>query len=787
MVEMNRERREMSASALEYGVAVACCVVVLILKISLKRYLGENVPFVLFFTAVMVAAWFGGFGPGLVATALSTIFASIYFMGGQENGVLDKLIPLATFTTEGVVISFLSHARRRVLQERMTLLLGERSAREEAQRIGQRLNDVLESITDAFGTVDSQWRITFVNRAASNLAHRTPEDLLGKNIWELFPGAVNTTFYFQSQKAMAERVAVEFEEEYPALNSWAQTRIYPSGDGLAIYSRDISQRKGDEQALMSSEARNAAVLRSALDCIVSMDHLGNIVEWNPAAERTFGYARNEVLGRPMAEVIVPPSLRDAHRQGLAKYLLTGYGPVIGKRIEITAMRKDGSEFPVELSITPISLEGPPTFTGYLRDITDQKDAERERNRLLSAERDARNGAEKANRLKDEFLSVVSHELRTPLNAILGWSQLLASGKMNVDDLAEGLQVIERNARVQTQIIEDILDMSRIISGKVRLDVQRVDLPRVIEGAIESMQPAADAKAIRLQKVLDPLAGPVKGDPARLQQIVWNLVSNAIKFTPKGGRVQVVLERVNSHVEISVSDTGEGINPEFLPHVFERFRQADGATTRRHSGLGLGLSIVKQLVEMHGGTVEAKSGGEGQGATFRIALPLTPLHADEDSDTRQHPTTGSGELVAGAAPKLTGINVLVVDDEPDARSLLKRLLEDSEAVVRMSSSVDEALKRIEELRPDVLVSDIGMPGRDGYELVRVLRSLPTERGGRIPAVALTAFARSEDRTQAMIAGFDVHVSKPVEPNELRAVVARLAARAASTTAARPVRQ
>jgi PAS domain S-box-containing protein len=509
-----------------------------------------------------------------------------------------------------------------------------------------------------------------------------------------------------------------------------------------------------------------------------MDHHGKVVEWNPAAERTFGYTRDEVLGRQMAEVIIPPSLREAHRQGLTKYLATGDGPVVGKRIEITAMRKDGGEFPVELSITPVKSEGPSIFTGYLRDITDQKEAERERNRLLSAERDARHDAEKANRMKDEFLSIVSHELRTPLNAILGWSQLLGAGGMNEEDLQEGLQVIQRNARVQTQIIEDILDMSRIISGKVRLDVQRVDLPHVIEAAIESMEPAATAKGIRLQKVLDPLAGPVSGDPARLQQIVWNLVSNAIKFTPKEGRVRITLERVNSHVEVGVSDTGEGIKPEFLPYVFERFRQADSATTRRHGGLGLGLSIVKHLVELHGGTVQARSSGEGQGSTFCVALPLSPLQLGDDGDFRHHPETSDGEAMDFTALTLKGVRVLIVDDEPDARSLLKRLLEDCDAQVTTSESATQALQLIAETKPDVLVSDIGMPGQDGYDLLRVLRSLPAEQGGTIPAVALTAFARSEDRTRAMMAGFDVHVAKPVEPNELRAVIARLAGRSVS---------
>lgn len=533
-----------------------------------------------------------------------------------------------------------------------------------------------------------------------------------------------------------------------------------------------------DQGRRDSEAQTLAILETALDCIISMDHAGRVVEWNPAAEKTFGFTRTEAIGREMAELIIPPALREAHRKGLARYLATGEGPVIGKRIEITAIRKSGAEFPIELGITPVTSQRAPMFlmfTAYLRDITDRKLAETERNRLLSAEKDARQDAEKANRMKDEFLSIVSHELRTPLNAILGWSQLLAGGKGDEQEVKEGLEVIQRNARVQTQIIEDILDMSRIISGRVRLDVQRVDLPPVVEAAIESMLPAAAAKHIRLQKVLDPLAGPVSGDPARLQQIVWNLISNAIKFTPKNGQVRVTLERVNSHVEISVSDSGEGIKPEFLPHVFERFRQGDNASTRRHGGLGLGLSIVKQLAELHGGSVQAKSLGEGHGATFRVALPLMPLQPYDEGRDREHPRTTVTAPGDCEFPKLTGVKVLVVDDEPDARALLKRLLENCEAQVTTGSSVEEALGLVSRFMPDVIVSDIGMPGRDGYDLIRTLRSLAPGQGGAIPAAALTAFARSEDRTRAMVAGFDVHIAKPVEPAELCAVVARLAGR------------
>jgi signal transduction histidine kinase/ActR/RegA family two-component response regulator len=411
--------------------------------------------------------------------------------------------------------------------------------------------------------------------------------------------------------------------------------------------------------------------------------------------------------------------------------------------------------------------------GTNTDVTEQRELVEEREHLLAAERAARSEAERVGRMKDEFLATLSHELRTPLSAMLGWSQLL-QGQEDEATLREGLAVIERNARAQTQLIEDLLDMSRIVSGKIRLDVQQVDVASVINAAVDLLKPSADAKGIRLHRVLDPLASPVSGDPNRLQQVVGNLLSNAIKFTPRGGKVELLLERVNSHVEVTVTDTGQGISPDFLPHVFDRFRQADASTTRKHGGLGLGLSIVKQLVELHGGTVRAKSAGEGAGATFTVSLPLAiTKHPLSD---REHPTSPRF-----AAPNdeirisLSGTTVLVVDDEPDARDLIERLLIERGARVLKADSADSGLKVIAAEAPDVILSDIGMPQKDGYDFIRELRALPAEKGGKTPAIALTAFARSEDRTRAMMAGYQVHLSKPVEPRELIATVASLVGR------------
>jgi PAS domain S-box-containing protein len=412
--------------------------------------------------------------------------------------------------------------------------------------------------------------------------------------------------------------------------------------------------------------------------------------------------------------------------------------------------------------------------GTNTDVTDQQELMKEREELLGAERAARAESERVSRMKDEFLATLSHELRTPLNAILGWCQLMRRATDDAATMGEGLEVIERNARAQTQLIEDLLDMSRIVSGKIRLDVQRVDLVQVVEGAVETVKPGADAKNIVLRKVLDPLAGPVSGDPSRLQQVVWNLLSNAIKFTPKGGKVTVLLERVNSHVEVTISDTGEGITPEFLPHVFDRFRQADATTTRKHGGLGLGLAIVKQLVELHGGQVRVKSAGKGLGTTFSVSLPIAVTKEEERG--REHPKSEAGRgMPEVSGISLEGLRVLVVEDEPDARELIRRLLTEHRAVVRTAGSADEGMSMMMAETPEVIISDIGMPGKDGYQFLREVRKLPAAHGGKTPAIALTAFARSEDRTRAMLAGYQVHLSKPIDGHELVATVAGVTGR------------
>ena len=402
---------------------------------------------------------------------------------------------------------------------------------------------------------------------------------------------------------------------------------------------------------------------------------------------------------------------------------------------------------------------------------------RTKDELLMREQIIRADAEAANRAKDEFLSILSHELRTPLNAILGWSTMLRQKNLSEDKVARALETIERNAKSQAQLIEDILDVSRIITGKLRLEVRRVNLLSVMESAIESVSLAAEAKSIRLQSVLDSEAGPLLGDADRLQQVVWNLLSNAIKFTPKNGRVQIHLQRVNSHVEITVSDTGQGISSDFLPFVFDRFRQLDSTTTRSYGGLGLGLAIVRQLVELHGGTVTVASPGIEQGTTFTVTLPVMIIHPPaSDSERLNSIVEAKGRV--DASPTLEGLQILVVEDEADALELLSTILQNYGADVIAVASVKEALIAIETATDrcfDVLVSDIGMPDEDGYSLIRKLRQLEAQRGGKLPAIALTAYARSDDRRNILLAGFQMHLTKPVDAAELVAVVASLTGR------------
>ena len=512
--------------------------------------------------------------------------------------------------------------------------------------------------------------------------------------------------------------------------------------------------------------------------------------WNHWLEARSGRTASEMIGRNLLDVYP-----DLVERGLDKYYkdaLEGQIRVLSHRLHhyllpITPQGEETSFTVMQQSARIAPLVEDDRVVGtvtVIEDVTERISREDQLMRLLSREQAARREAEMANRAKDQFLATVSHELRTPLNAISGWIQILLKKDSNQQFLAHALEVIDRNVKMQTKIIEDILDVSRIITGKLSLSVAKVNLTPVVEAALDSMLLAAEAKGIRLEWELDADAGPVSGDPGRLQQVVWNLVSNAIKFTPRGGVVNVRLARVESQAEVTVSDTGKGISSEFLPYVFERFLQADSTSTRQHSGLGLGLAIVRHLVEMHGGTVSAASEGEGRGATFTLRLPLVAVRSTGDlpSQDKDQPSDEGMEPVftsrsnAGGELKLRGLRVVIVNDEPDARELLEVILLQFGAEVKVATSARQALEVLEAWKPDAIVSDVGMPDEDGYSFIQRVRSMEPERGGLIPAIALTGYGRPEDRSQLLAAGYQVHLAKPVELMQLVDSIANLTSRA-----------
>jgi PAS domain S-box-containing protein len=547
----------------------------------------------------------------------------------------------------------------------------------------------------------------------------------------------------------------------------------------------VIERVRDERERRSSEVRFRTLADAIPHIVWTADADGR---WDYANERWTGYTGELCTSDAGATgpidwlAQVHPEDHDAAAQQWRDSLGAGQPCVIEARLRA----RNGEHRWHQLRALPLADDGTAAqrWIGTCTDIEDDRRSAQEREELLSAERNARGEMERAMRLRDDFVATLSHELRTPLTSIIGWTAVLRRAPADAPTLQRAIDVIDRNARLQTQMVEDLLDMSRILSGKLRLEVQRLDLAPVIEAAIDTVRPAADAKGVKLLPVFGS-AGIVRGDPARLQQVVWNLLSNAIKFTPRGGRVQLTHRRVGSHVEIGVIDTGQGIALEFLPHVFDRFRQADSSITRQKGGLGLGLSIVRSIVEMHGGTVEVHSAGEGQGASFMVRLPLAVLN--ESTPVREVGVTAAP--AAEAAPRmhlLEGLSLLVLDDDDDSRELVSRVLCDEGAQVHSAASAAEALESLQALAAagtpvNALLSDIGLPGEDGYSFIRKVRRLGTPIA-RVTAIALTALARSEDRRRALMAGFQTHVAKPVDPAELVAVVATLCGRTGMEAAA-----
>ncbi|MGQ3055531.1 MAG: hybrid sensor histidine kinase/response regulator [Roseateles sp.] len=633
-------------------------------------------------------------------------------------------------------------------------------AADQLHQSDERFRLLVASVRDyAIFMLDPKGYVLTWNAGARRLKGYLPDEIIGRHFSTFYPEEALARDLPQHELEVASSSG-SFEDEGWRLRKdgsrfWANVVITamrePDGRlvGFAKVTRDLTQRRAHEEELRRSEERFRLLVEGVADyAIFMLDPNGNIATWNVGAERIKGYTADDIIGQHFSR-FYPAQARESGWPEHELLEATAKGSFVDEGWRI---RKDGSQFWANVTITALRddtgrLLG---FAKLTRDLTEKKRVEaaeqqsRQRDEILQAERSARMAAQHAVRIKDEFLATLSHELRTPLSAILGWSQILLhkGASLPAQQLQRAHEVIDRNARAQAQLIDDLLDLSRIVSGKTRLEIQQVQVAPIVQAAIDSARPSAEAKGLRLQALLEPVESLVSADPARFQQVVWNLLTNAIKFTPKGGQIQVLLQRVNSHIELSVSDTGIGIPPSFLPHVFERFTQHDGTAARNFGGLGLGLAICKQLVELHGGSIRAASQGENLGATFSVTLP-----------------------------NLEGVHAFLIDDESDVRELMCRVFENQGVRVTAFSCAEDALTALQSTKPTVIVSDIGMPKMDGYQFMRAVRA--AEQGNRrIPALALTAFARAEDRKRSLLAGYQAHLAKPFDLAELVLVVADL---------------
>lgn len=639
----------------------------------------------------------------------------------------------------------------------------------------------LANIRDAIITTDSQSRIRFINRKAEFLTGWTQEEAQGQLLSEIFR-IIN-----EQTPQLAENRAVSALQEKTAVES-VSPRILLAKDGreIPIDNKRLPIRDEREQMLGTvlifheateqeyaknqtkvSNRLDRSIIESSPDCIQVLELDGTLRSVNSLGTRFMEFDDlTPYLGKQWVDFWEEKD-RDAAHKALETARHSGMGHFEGfcKSIKGTPQWWD-----VSISLVP-SIDGNPAqLVATSRDITERKQIEAERKQMFQREQAARREAEDANHLKDEFVATISHELRAPLNAILGWARLLRAGRLDQETAAKAIETIGRSAENQARLIDDLLDISRLVTGKLRLEVRTIDPLSFVRSALETVIPAAEAKGITLTTDFDPATSFISGDTNRLQQVVWNLLSNAIKFTPRGGAITLRLTHDESQVSIIVSDTGQGISSEFLPYVFDRFRQADSSSIRRHGGLGLGLALVRHLVEMHGGSVTAESAGVEQGATFTVKLPITPPRVSVLPIGTMH---DSNKQPLKAAPMLDGLLILVVDDEEEARQLLMQMLSGYGATVVTAGSAAEALEVLKQQQPDVMISDIGMPGENGYTLMRQVRSLKLGSQGRLPAIALTAYA--QDRVRALAAGFQYHVPKPVEPIELATVVASLTGR------------
>jgi PAS domain S-box-containing protein len=722
--------------------------------------------------------------------------------------------------------------RKRSEAERMQLLAREQAARAEAEAAQRQLTAIFETSPVGIGFLDQQQRFVAINEALAEINGLSREQHLGRSISELFgeddPALVQVfeTLYATGIPFVSPSYAVNVPKRSDRRPGYYNVYYLPTidrnnqVDSVLVYVVDVTERVRLEEA-QRFLAEASTVLSSSLDYQITLERVAQLAVPRLADWCVVDVVQPDGFVERLATAHVDPTqvswaqgvqrrypLNPSASHGIAKVLRTGqpeYHPEISDA-QLVSTARDDEHLQIlrqmrlrSVMIVPLLAQS--RILGAISFLSTESGRRYCPDDLVLAEELARRAAiavdnarlyglaqrdraqaEAANRMKDEFLATLSHELRTPLNAMLGWTQMLRKRNLNESTTARALETVDRNTRVLSRLIEDLLDVSRIITGKLRLNLRAVELASVIEAALETVDAAADAKEIQIETELDPLAGAVVGDPDRLQQVVWNLLSNAVKFTPNRGRIQIRLARINAQVQIQVHDSGKGISPDFLPHVFDRFRQADSSITRSFGGLGLGMAIVRHLTELHGGTVEAASPGEGQGATFTIKLPLmtaynAPTSPEQDWELPASPAEDS--VLSYPSLTLKEIKVLVVDDEADARELVSTILQQHAAEVKTVATASEAMVAIESYRPHILLSDIGMPEEDGYTLIRRIRALEAAQGGRIPAVALTAYAREEDRTKVLLAGFQQHLPKPVVPAELVAIVASLTGRTYET--------
>ena len=640
-----------------------------------------------------------------------------------------------------------------------------------------RLAALVESSDDAIIGKTLDGVITSWNRSAARIFGYTSAEAIGQHITLIIPKERWPEEDDVLARVRAGQPVDHFETvrmakggQTVAVSTTVSPIRDPSGRiiGASKIARDISGRRQEEIA----QARLAAIVESSDDAIVSKTLDGVITSWNTAAERMFGYSASEAVGQHIT-LIIPQERRSEEDHVIARIRR-------GERLshfETVRRRKDGQLVEVSLTVSPVrdAYGNVVGASKVARDISERRALEQIRRTLFEREQTARVEAEALNRGKDQFLATLSHELRTPLNSIYGWARMLEAGRLDPEAMKRATQGILRGAKAQVQLIEDLFDVSRVITGKMHLAVRPLVVSEVLEAALDTVRPAALAKGIRLDVILDPLVSLILGDPDRLQQVVWNLLSNAVKFTPQGGRVQLVLKSAGSQIEISVIDTGQGIAPEDLPQLFERFRQLDTGSTRRHGGIGIGLALVRHLVELHGGTVAATSRGVGQGSTFSVTLPVSIAPQTVPPAPAGHPAEPGPDAEKLKPASLRDLRVLVVDDDLDGRELAALLLVNAGADVRTAGSAADAMTALEEWWPDVLVTDLEMPHEDGYSLLKRARHFAMLHGRRLAALALTAYGRSEDRVRTLAGGFNLHLAKPADPAELVLAVANLAGR------------